>query len=55
MFVTGVITSSDAISESSFHSTDAFKGHSIVNLLTITLIRKEFVIVLIPNESSNRQ
>lgn len=36
------IMTRNAISESSFHSTEALKGHNI-NLPTVTLIQKEFL------------
>lgn len=55
MSVTSVIMTRGAISESSFHTTEAFKGHNVRDLLTLTLIRKEFVIGIIPNGSWDRQ
>lgn len=55
MSVTSVIMTRGAISESSFHSTEAFKGHNIRGLLTLTLIRKDFITGVTPNGSWDRQ
>lgn len=45
----------NAISKFSFHSTEALKGHNITDLPTVTLIRKEFVMGVIPSRSWCRQ
>lgn len=55
MSVTRKIMTRNAISESSFHSTEALKGHDINDLPTVTLIRKEFVMGVIPRGSWGRQ
>lgn len=55
MSATHEIMTRNAISESSFHSTEALKGHNISDLPTVTLIRKEFVMVVIPSGSRGRQ
>lgn len=55
MTETHEIMTRNAISESSFHSTEALKGHNISNLPTVTFIRKEFVMGVIPSESWGRQ
>lgn len=55
MSVTSVIITKGTISESSFHNTEAFKGHNIKDPLTLTLIRREFVMLIIRNRSWDRK
>lgn len=55
MSETREIMTRNVISESSFHSTEALKGHNIRDLPTVLLIRKKFVMGFIPSGSWGRQ